>query len=211
MSPIVYVEDFRSSRSLSASSSDFSCFESSTSRFFFSAVRNFPVTLKKLVDSKSWISLSLSTINFTATDWTLPAESQVLIFFQSTGESSKPTSLSKTLLACCASTKCMSMVLGFSIALVIAVFVISWKTILGVVAMSSPSWLARCRPIASPSRSSSVAIRVFSADFESDFSSEITLFLSGETTYSGRNQFSILIPIHFVGRSTVCPYDALTS
>gem|GEM_PF-6791349 len=31
------------------------------------------------------------------------------------------------------------MVLGFSIALVIAVLVISWNTILGVVAMSSPS------------------------------------------------------------------------
>ena len=188
-----------------ASSSDFSCLESSASSALFSGVRNFPVTLKKDADSKSWISLSLSTINFTATDWTLPAESQVLIFFHSTGESSKPTSLSRTLLACWASTRCISMVLGFSIALVIAVFVISWKTILGVVEISSPSWLAICRPIASPSRSSSVAIRVFSADLERDLSSEITLFLSGETTYSGRNQFSILIPIHLVGRSTVCP------
>ena len=52
-------------------------------------------------------------MSFTATDWTLQAESQVLIFFQSTGESSNQTNLSKTLLACCASTRLRSIVLGF--------------------------------------------------------------------------------------------------
>ena len=77
--------------------------------------------------------------------------------------------------------------------------------------MSNFSWLARCRPIASPSRSSSVAIQVFSADSESLFSSESTFFLSGETTYLGANPLAISIQSSLVGRSTVCPYEALTS
>jgi hypothetical protein len=57
-------------------------------------------TLKKEADSNACISLSLSTISFTATDCTLHAESPVLIFFQRTGESSNHTNLSRTLLAC---------------------------------------------------------------------------------------------------------------
>ena len=144
-------------------------------------------------------------MSFTATDWTLQAESQVLIFFQSTGESSNQTNLSKTLLACCASTRLRSIVLGFLTAYSIAFFVISWKTILGVVLISSPSWFAICHQIASPSRSSSVAIQVWSTFFEIALSSESTLFLSGETTYSGWKSFWTSIHKPFVGRSTVWP------
>jgi ABC-type spermidine/putrescine transport system permease subunit I len=94
-------------------------------------------TLKKEADSNACISLSLSTISFTATDCTLHAESPVFIFFRRTGESSNHTSLSRTLLACCALTSAISIVLGFWIAWSIAVFVISWNTILGVVLTSS--------------------------------------------------------------------------
>ena len=60
----------------------------------------FQITLKKDADSNFWISLSLSTINLTATDWTLPALNPILIFFQRTGDNSNPTNLSRTLLAC---------------------------------------------------------------------------------------------------------------
>ena len=56
--------------------------------------------LKSEVDLKSKISFSRSTINLTATDCTLPADKPCFTFFQSTGDTSKPTSLSKTLLAC---------------------------------------------------------------------------------------------------------------
>ena len=62
------------------------------------------------------ISRSFSTMSFTATDCTLQAESPFRIFFQSTGETLYHTSLSSSLLACCASTKSKSIVLGFSIA-----------------------------------------------------------------------------------------------
>jgi len=45
------------------------------------------IVLKKFAALNFSISLSLSTITRTATDCTLPAESHLAIFFQSTGES----------------------------------------------------------------------------------------------------------------------------
>jgi hypothetical protein len=96
-------------------------------------------------------------------------------------------------------------------ALSIAVFVISWNTILGVVLISNFNWFAKCRQIASPSRSSSVAIHVFSADSESLFNSESTLLLSGETTYLGSKLCSTSIHNSLTGRSTVCQNEAFTS
>jgi hypothetical protein len=49
---------------------------------------------------KFFISLSLSTINFTATDCTLQADNHFLIFFHKIGLTLYQTSLSKILLAC---------------------------------------------------------------------------------------------------------------
>ncbi len=185
--------------------------ESSALNCCFASHIKTPTTLKLDSDSNFWISLSLSTINLTATDWTLQALRPALIFLRSTGDNSNHTSLSSTLLACWASTKCISKVLGFSTACWIAFLVISWKTILAVFLISSPNWFATCRPIASPSRSSSVAIQTFLAFFAKDLSSEITFFLSGETSYCGKKLFSISIQRDFWGRSTTCPNDAFTS
>jgi hypothetical protein len=81
--------------------------------------------LKKFADLNFSISLSLSTITRTATDCTLPAESHLAIFFHKTGESSNQTRRSNILLACCASTKFISNVLGFATAASMAFFVIS--------------------------------------------------------------------------------------
>lgn len=128
------------------------------------------------------ISRSRSTISFTATDCTRPAERPFRIFFQSTGETLNHTSLSRTRRDCCALTRLRSIFRGFSIALSIAVFVISWKTIRATFVASSPSAAQRCHPIASHSRSSSVAIQTFSAHFTSFFSSLTTLSLSSLTS-----------------------------
>src|SRR3989344_205985 len=64
-----------------------------------------PVILYCSVGLKARISRSRSTTSFTATDCTLPAESLPRTFFHRRLDSSKPTSLSKTRLACCASTR----------------------------------------------------------------------------------------------------------
>ena len=47
----------------------------------------------------SWINLSLSSNTLKATDWTLPADSPLAIFFHNSGDSSNPITLSKNLLA----------------------------------------------------------------------------------------------------------------
>jgi len=208
---IVYFAPLHDSKNFFASSAFVRSLFNSALNSFFASPTKLHITLKNDADSNFWISLSLSTINLTATDWTLPALNPILIFFQRTGESSKPTSLSRTLLACWASTRFISMVLGFFTAWSIASLVISWKTILAVLLISSPNWFATCRPIASHSRSSSVAIQTLSAPLAKDFSSLTTLVLSGETMYLGANPFLISIPISFWGRSTTCPNDALTS
>jgi len=64
---------------------------------------------------KFLISLSFSTISFTATDCTLQAESHFLIFFHKIGETLYQTKRSSNLLACCASTRFTSIFLGFLI------------------------------------------------------------------------------------------------
>lgn len=122
---IIYFASLHDSRNVFASSAVAKSLESSALNSFFASPTKFQITLKNPADSNFWISLSLSTINLTATDWTLHALNPILIFFHNTGESSKPTSLSRTLLACCASTKFISMVLGFFTAVSIACFVIS--------------------------------------------------------------------------------------
>jgi hypothetical protein len=94
-------------------------------KFCFESHTKVQTVLKKLADLNFSISLSLSTIKRTATDCTLPADNHLAIFFQSTGESSNQTRRSKILLACCASTRFISMVLGFATACSIAFLVIS--------------------------------------------------------------------------------------
>ena len=83
------------------------------------------------------ISSSLSTINFTATDCTRPADKPLLTFFHSNGLILYPTILSKTRLACCASTKFKSMFLGSLIAFCTAPFVISLNVTLVILLFSS--------------------------------------------------------------------------
>jgi hypothetical protein len=128
------------------------------------------------------ISLSLSTIKRTATDCTLQADNHFATFLRNTGDNSNQTKRSKTLLACWASTNFISNVLGFSTACLIAFSVISWKTILGVLSIGNQSWFATCQPIASHSRSSSVASHTLSDSFANFFSSATTFFLSGLTS-----------------------------
>ena len=83
------------------------------------------------------ISSSLSTISFTATDCTLPADNPRFTFFQRTGLILYPTILSRTRLACWASTKFISISLGLSIAFFTAVLVISLKVTLVILLLSS--------------------------------------------------------------------------
>ena len=156
------------------------------------------------------ISLSLSTISRRATDCTRPAESFGWIFLQSTGESSNPTRRSSTLLACWAFTRFMSISRGFSIALRMAGFVISWKTIRLVFSLLSPNVSKRCHEIASPSRSASDASQMADASFAAFFSSATTFFLSAGTTYSGLKPLAISMLNPLSSRSLICPMLAFT-
>ena len=61
-----------------------------------------------------WMLCSLSTKSLNATDWTLPAERLRATFAHNSGDSSKPTTLSRNLLACWASTRLASMSFGSS-------------------------------------------------------------------------------------------------
>ncbi len=111
---------------------------------------------------------------------------------------------------CCASTRSRKSFLGFAIACSMAVLVISWNTMRSTFFASMPSAAQRCQPMASPSRSSSVAIHIFSASLASFLSSVTRFFLSGVISYSGINPHPISIPIRFSGRSRMCPNDAST-
>ncbi len=86
---------------------------------------NWALILKKGSGLNASTSFSRSQISLTATLCTRPADSAGLIFFQRIGLSSKPTILSSTLRACCAFTLSISIVLGFSMACMIAGLVIS--------------------------------------------------------------------------------------
>ncbi|MNX89337.1 hypothetical protein D3C86_1213450 [compost metagenome] len=96
----------QSLRNFSASAS-FSnrCGSSAFTNSFPLPVENSAVILKAAAALNLFTSRSLSTIKRTATDCTRPADREGLIFFQSTGESSKPTNRSSTRLACCAYTR----------------------------------------------------------------------------------------------------------
>ena len=61
-----------------------------------------------------WMLCSRSTKSLNATDWTLPADKLRAIFAHKSGDNSKPTTLSKNLLACWASTRLASISFGSS-------------------------------------------------------------------------------------------------
>ena len=105
---------------------------------------------------KARTSFSRSQISFTVIDWTRPAERPLLTFFHKSGESLYPTSRSRILRVCCASTLFMSIFLGCFMAFVTASFVISWNSIL-LIFLSDLIRYFKCHAIASPSRSGSGA------------------------------------------------------
>ena len=126
-------------------------------------------------------SFSRSTTSRVATDCTRPAEIPVCTFFHNTGEISKPKRRSRIRRASWASTRSMSSSRGFSTASVMALGVISWKTIrrTGTLGLSSSR---RCQAMASPSRSSSVAKKSSSASLSSFLSLLMCDFLPLSTT-----------------------------
>jgi hypothetical protein len=124
----------------SSTSSDFlKSLSNVAGKDFFASQTNVHTVLNDELVLNFSISLSLSTIRRTATDCTLHAESHFATFLRSTGDSSNHTRRSNTLLACCASTKFISNVLGFCTACLIAFSVISWKTILAVLSIGNQS------------------------------------------------------------------------
>ena len=94
---------------------------------FWSDERNFIETSQYSSGINSWISLSLSSKTLNATDWTLPAERPLAIFFQSRGDSSKPITLSRNLLALYAFTRSKSISFGSAKESIIADLVIWLK------------------------------------------------------------------------------------
>ena len=106
---------------------------------------------------KALISRSRSTNNFTATDCTRPADKPRATFFQSNGETIKPTTRSKKRRVCCAFTRSIFRCSGFSNAFLIAFLVISLNTTRLKRLSSPPITSRKCQAIASPSLSKSVA------------------------------------------------------
>ena len=156
------------------------------------------------------ISSSLSQINLTATDWTLPADNPFLTFFHNTGLILYPTILSSIRLACCASIKFLSIFLGCLTAFFTASFVISLNVILHSSSSGIPNIYDRCQAIASPSRSGSVAKYTLFAFLASFFNSFIKLAFPLIFIYWGSKLFSISIPIFDLGKSLMCPIEAIT-
>src|SRR3990170_1239162 len=75
--------------------------------------------------------------------------------------------------------------------------------------LTGSSW-ARCQPIASPSRSGSVATYSASAFSAAFFSSSTTFRFVARTRYSGLKPFFTSTPSRDLGRSRTCPMQALT-
>src|SRR5215475_11981081 len=67
-----------------------------------------------------------------------------------------------------------------------------------------------CLPMASPSRSGSVATYTVSADFAASLISLTTFSLPGITSYVGSKLFSMSTPRPFFGKSLMWPTDAMT-
>ena len=121
-----------------------------------------------------------------------------------------PTILSRALLACCASNKFLSIALGCLIASCTAPFVISLNVTLHKLSGEILSIYAKCHAIASPSRSGSVARYTVFAAFASFFKSFINPAFPLMFIYSGSKLFSVSIPNLDLGKSLICPIEAIT-
>ena len=149
------------------------------------------------------ISASRSITIFVATDWTLPAERPLRIFFQSKGLNSYPTNLSRILRACCALARFMLIARGFLMASCTAVLVISLNVILHFDSGSIFNTLARCHAIASPSRSGSVASSISSASAAMSLRSLTTFSFPFIVMYKGLKLFFTSTPRFPEGRSLI--------
>ena len=159
----------------------------------------------------NWLILrSRSTISFTATDCTRPADSWGFTLRHSTGDSSKPTRRSRMRRACWAFTRSTSSVRGCANAFSMADFVISWKTMRLVLSAGMAAASIRCQEMASPSRSSSVASQTVSASFTIFLMSVISFFFSVKTSYCGEKCLEISMPRSFWGRSRTWPLLEMT-
>ena len=160
------------------------------------------------------ISNSLSHINFSATDWTLPADLDPGSFLHKIGEIEKPIRWSKALLAKYASTNSAFISRGFFIASKTAVFVISLKTTLWT-GLSNIVFLLfnisfKCQLIASPSRSGSVARIRVSDNFNWLTISFKTLSLSLCISQDILKSSSGSTAPFFDGKSLIWPTEAMT-
>ena len=156
------------------------------------------------------ISSSLSTMILTATDCTLPAESPLRIFWDKNGLSLYPTRRSKILLACCASTRSLSIALGCSMPVFTPVFVISLNSTRLFSSSSNPSKYAKCQEIASPSRSGSVARYTQSEACAAFFNSSTSFSLPLMTSYLGAKWFLTSTLKRVGDKSRICPIEAIT-
>src|SRR3990172_5797378 len=172
--------------------------------------RSFAWRLQYSTGTNARISRSRSARSRTATDWTRPAERPRWTFRQRRGERLYPTRRSRTRRACWASTFFWSILPGCANAALIARAVISLNvTRYTFRPLTGSSW-ARCQPIASPSRSGSVATYSASAFSEAFFSSSSTFRFAARTRYSGLKPFFTSTPSRDLGRSRTCPMQALT-
>src|SRR3972149_3856514 len=166
----------RASRGRSAFSLRISLRVATKSGGFFP--RSFAWRLQYSTGTNARISRSRSARSRTATDWTRPAERPRWTFRQRRGERLYPTRRSRTRRACWASTFFWSILPGCANAALIARAVISLNvTRYTFRPLTGSSW-ARCQPIASPSRSGSVATYSASAFSAAFFSSSHPLPLA---------------------------------
>src|SRR3990170_2366179 len=198
----------RASRGRSAFSLRISLRVATKSGGFFP--RSFAWRLQYSTGTNARISRSRSARSRTATDWTRPAERPRWTFRQRRGERLYPTRRSRTRRACWASTFFWSILPGCANAALIARAVISLNvTRYTLRPLTGSSW-ARCQPIASPSRSGSVATYSASAFSAAFFSSSTTFRFAARTRYSGLKPFFTSTPSRDLGRSRTCPMQALT-
>jgi hypothetical protein len=150
-----------------------------------------------------------------ATVCTRPALSPFLTVFQSTGLALYPTRRSRTRRACCASTFLLSMSMGFAMDRCTASLVISWNITRRMGAdtawrLGCVKYCSTCQPMASPSRSGSVAMKISRAPLAIFLRSVRMSSFPSIVTYSGAKPLSMSMPSFLAGKSRTCPTVART-
>ena len=125
------------------------------------------------------ISASRSHTSFSATDWTRPALRPRRTLSHNSGLSLYPTIRSSTRRACCASTIRWSIERSSFNASSTACLVISLNSSRPILRPFAPSSLARCQPMASPSRSGSVATKIWVTPLAASRSCLMTFLRAG--------------------------------